>query len=392
MQSPDCSKFYDVLVDLSKHLPSDLTLPADPHTNLWDFYQSLSCIATLDRDHVFIFVHIPLLHRTNVLQLYKVHNLPVPISLNSTSTVAKFDVESLGIGVNDQRTQFALLTDNELIDCSRPLQTHCKIQSPLYPTNVNRFCVISLFLGDKARIANNCRKILQSNFILPQAKYINNGRWIISNRQKFRLNIVCPSQNTLVTDVEPAVSLFRLNKSCTATSDVITLTPFFQSKSTFTLDNSKLVTNYELTPIGNLSILKPGLIPFHNPEVHKGKEKNRDLNVEDLKNSEDNLLNKMSDFQALDSNSVHNPSNSWFLYFLLSLIIILIVSFIGFVIYWFIFMKSKRPFPNKSIEVSPTNPLELTEECPDVTAVNGGENDGIVVAPSVSTAHEYKLC
>ena len=83
------------------------------------------------------------------------------------------------------------------------------------------------------------------------------------------------------------------------------------------------MTNFELTPLRNLSILKPGLVPFHNPEVHKSNEKNRDLNVEDLKISEDDLLDTLSDLQALDSKESHvnNPSNSWFSYLLLSLII-----------------------------------------------------------------------
>ncbi len=77
-----------------------MKLPADPRSDIWYFYNTLSCTAYLDGHNILIVLSIPLLDRRENYEIYKIHNLPVPmnnalISDNRDSDIiAKYDLSS----------------------------------------------------------------------------------------------------------------------------------------------------------------------------------------------------------------------------------------------------------------------------------------------------------
>lgn len=73
---------------------------------------------------------------------------------NGCSMVAQYDLEANSIAGNTDRTQYMLLSSNELRSCSNPLMGFCFAKSPVYKTSVSKLCIIALFLRKSKRLRN----------------------------------------------------------------------------------------------------------------------------------------------------------------------------------------------------------------------------------------------
>ena len=128
--TPD--EFRRVLEEIQSHLPFYLKLPSNPETNLWDFYNIPTCRTVLDKNYIYIVVSVLLLDENSKYEIYKIHNLQIP--LNTSSKVqgsgmrAKYFLESHDIAVNGDKSKYVLLNDYELQHCANPLQIFCKIE------------------------------------------------------------------------------------------------------------------------------------------------------------------------------------------------------------------------------------------------------------------------
>ena len=67
-----------LLLDIKEHLLSNQRLPGYPSTDLWRFYQILTRSTVPEKTRILVFVSIPLLNIDDELELYEVHNLPLP--------------------------------------------------------------------------------------------------------------------------------------------------------------------------------------------------------------------------------------------------------------------------------------------------------------------------
>ena len=87
----------------------------------------------------------------NHFEIYKVINLPVPImedsleSIDTHTVVARYDLESVGLAINLQRTKYVLLNQKHLDQCTNPRLGICDMKLPIYPVNLSNKCVVSLF-------------------------------------------------------------------------------------------------------------------------------------------------------------------------------------------------------------------------------------------------------
>ena len=105
-------------------------------------------------------VPIPFLDFSEKLEVYKVHNLPMPFvhsqfQLGKSMTV-KFELESSAIAVDTKHTKFILLDEEELEVCSKHFVGFCVIKSALYPLNVNQYCITAMFINKCKAIARRC--------------------------------------------------------------------------------------------------------------------------------------------------------------------------------------------------------------------------------------------
>ena len=64
-----------LLLDVKDKLPVSLQLPADPESNIWYFYNTLTCTAYLDGHKILIVLTIPLLDRKEIFEFIIYPNL-----------------------------------------------------------------------------------------------------------------------------------------------------------------------------------------------------------------------------------------------------------------------------------------------------------------------------
>lgn len=239
--TPD--EFRQVLKEIQSHLPFYLKLPNDPETNLWDFYNILTCRTVLDQDHIYIVISVPLLDENSKYEIYKIHNLPVPFNtsskVQSSGMVAKYSLESHAIAVNGDKSKYVLLSDYELQHCANPLQTFCKIGSPIYPINLSELCIIALYLDNEDNINNFCKTMISPSSKKPLAHYLVNGIWIIAATKPLQFTVVCPESNLRESTlkVKPPLGVVKLPMSCTASNNYLYLPAFYQNESKYEIND-----------------------------------------------------------------------------------------------------------------------------------------------------------
>ena len=315
-----------LLLDIESHLEPHLKLPADPQKELWTFYQFLTCSTILQNNMILVLVPIPLLDFSYEFEVYRVHNLPVPFtqtnSKESTPMTAQYDLESEALVVNVQRTRFAFITEEELEGCSKPLLSFCAIRNPVYPLNVNRFCVTALFMNKTSEIEEFCQTRVKLSSMLPVARYVTDGLWLLSLNIPMRFSINCPSQPLRSIQVHPPIGTLKLAKSCTATADEMTLTPYYQRESEFQVNYTLVYKQIRLT---DLKLWQP----FHSalPNFTKIQFPRKLKGIKDIPMQ--HLINTIRDLQNPDEKK---GRSIWF-YFAIGSVILVILAVTGLVVY-----------------------------------------------------------
>lgn len=268
-----------LLLEIEAHLPTSLHLPGDPEKNLWKYYQMLTCKTVLEKDKIFVIVPVPLLDQDDFLEIFQIQNLPVPmghvVADKTMSTMtAQYTLEATALAVDKKRTRFALLDERDLVECTKPSLGFCSIKSPMYPINLNKFCVVALFMKDSRGIRLTCQSQVMLDSILPMAQYLAEGVWAVSTNAPFRLNVVCKDNTVSTAMAQPPVSLVKLNKSCSATSNELFLTPYFETESMFeNTDSFRVFTqNYVLSNVTLWRPFQAGIPPAKKIKIPKELE------------------------------------------------------------------------------------------------------------------------
>lgn len=184
----------ELLTEIETKLPRVMSLPANPRKDLWLLYSTLTCTTVLHNDSIVVVLNIPLLDYERQFELYIAHNLDIPL-LNHTDIVdykfmAKYQLESRYLAINKRRTQYALLSEIEAKNCLAN-NLYCHIKSPVYAVMSSKMCVIKLVLNIEPEIKKYCRKIVDSNIVLPKAEYLSDGHWLISTKTPLQFSIEC---------------------------------------------------------------------------------------------------------------------------------------------------------------------------------------------------------
>ncbi|CAC5422638.1 unnamed protein product [Mytilus coruscus] len=228
-----------LLTDIKRRLPATLKIPGDEIKDIWNFYKFLTCSTVLDENRIIIIITLPLLDIRDSYAIYKIHNLPVPTKVtdknsDSSDMVAQYELEAVVIAANQEKTKYMLLSNQEIDKCSNPLVNFCEIKSPVYPVNLSKLCVIALF-ANKENWKTRCTVKVRPNTVLPMATYLTDSMWAVTTINEFRITIRCDDKTNMLTDqiINPPTTIINLKRTCTATSDHLTLLSTYQMESTF---------------------------------------------------------------------------------------------------------------------------------------------------------------
>jgi hypothetical protein len=168
-----------LLMPIKTLLPPMLTLIGDPMTDLFLFFRNLECVAISDDQQILITIYIPLLRLDSVFEVFAIYSLPLPHiqtanfmipdkqdrNMHDLNLVASYQVESNAMVINKARTKYALLDDDEFVICSH--FKWCFTKSPVYPVNLAKLCLISLFLMNNDAVEKNCEVTVTLDRKLP---------------------------------------------------------------------------------------------------------------------------------------------------------------------------------------------------------------------------------
>ena len=236
-----------MLRDIARLLPRNIYLPINPDKNLYKFYKTIKSTAAIQGNKIYTILDIPLLSLEDRMDIFQAHNLPIPYTNmfgeNETipidyghHMVAKYKLEADIFAIDKSKSRYVLLSKQEAIGCNTYGRGFCKLSSPVYYSNVSKFCVIVLFMMDVSKLQQYCNIIVEPNAILPNAKFIRNGMWIISTIIPINFNIQCHDgrdvKRTRTLTIVPPISELHLPAGCVATSGSIILPEFqeFTSK------------------------------------------------------------------------------------------------------------------------------------------------------------------
>ena len=268
------------------------------------------------------------------MEVYLIYNLPLPninrysIKLSNLSKkikrmTAQYMLEANAIAINKARTKFTLLNELEARDCSKPLSTYCEFQSPILPTNINRYCVVALLTGTKRHIKNACKIVVKPNEMLPLAKHIQNGLWMISTNQVFIFNIYCKDKENAQTRrirVIPPMGVISLKPGCQADSKFLTLPPIYDFSSTVKLKGQ--ITQLERMSKENFSLWQPltkSKLGVNFSWSIENLSKIQEIKMEDL-------LAELNNVEAISVND--DNKWEWWQYLLIGIALFLIISII----------------------------------------------------------------
>ena len=111
----------------------------------------MTCVIYLEDDEIRIILKIPLINTREEYEVYKIHNLPLPVHRvipNQTDILLKYSLETEMLMVSKDKETFSLLSESTFQMCNSYQFLSfqfCNPEAAFYQTNINKFCVIALF-------------------------------------------------------------------------------------------------------------------------------------------------------------------------------------------------------------------------------------------------------
>ena len=229
-----------LLVEIQSKLAMNYELPKNPNIDIWYFYKTLLCMTYMENDQIRIVLKIPLINTKEKYDIFKVHNIPVPFYNTSIldevkHCLVKYELEAGLLLFSKNREEYAFLSENDYYMCNRHKLHFCNPKAIIYPTNMNKLCVVALFMKDQSDVKRFCKQTVVLNQKLPLVRYLSSGIWLIVTNENLKFTVNCQSGDTESTEVhvEAPFGILHLNNTCRASNRYLRLLGFFDRSSTF---------------------------------------------------------------------------------------------------------------------------------------------------------------
>ena len=263
-------EFKLVLKDIETQLPKSFGLPVDVDVELWSLYKNLVCQTIMEDNRILIVIPIPLIDYTKQMDIYKVYNLPLPIStVYNTNNVTKneiltyYDLEAKYMAINPERTQFMLLDQKDREKCRVGFSKLCTLRKPIHQTNLANKCLVAVFNDDKIKMKRLCSTLVALGDDLPEIQYLSDDTYIIITRTPLTLNLACDDTVRQKIEISVPYGFIRVRKGCVATSNKVTLAGSYEHGSSHKIHNDALdmLKSYNFS---NLKIWEPFKVKMPN--------------------------------------------------------------------------------------------------------------------------------
>lgn len=297
-----------LLLDIKAHLPPTLALIGNPRTDLWLFYRQLSTTALLDENKIVAVINIPVLQISNQFEVYRVYSLPLPTeqmqtdNSNAPDMTASFKLEARGLMIDKGRTKYALLSEAEVDKCSDLSVKWCNVESPLFPVNLAKLCIVNLFLRNQEASQKYCQSIVTLNTRLPLGLPLFNSMWAIALQNELRFSFVCNESVSKTETVTGPLSILEVPPSCVASNDYMILSSSYTIKREYKISDTEIDLLRHLN-ISQFNIWSPFVQNFSNFTTIPLPEPLRQIQQIPL----GSLINQLQTLHEID----YDGSNGW---------------------------------------------------------------------------------
>ena len=220
----------ELLIEVESKLPNNFELPRSPRKDIWYFIKTLTCITYLEDNEIRIVLKIPLINTREEYEVYKIHNLPLPMHRvlpNQTGILLKYSLETEILMISKDKERFSLLSESAFQMCNSYHFQFCNPETAFY--------VIALFRQNAHDIKTFCKQMVVLDQKLPTTKYLSYGIWIVVTDKPLTFTLNCQSYEPKIGDIKvaPPFGIIKLNNTCKASNKYLQLPEYFGKHSHF---------------------------------------------------------------------------------------------------------------------------------------------------------------
>ena len=323
----------ELLIEVESKLPNNFELPRNPRKDIWYFYKTLTSITYLEDNEIRIVLKIPLINTKEEYEVYRIYNLPLPMATKQTNIMLKYTLETDMLMVSKDRSKFSLLTESAFHMCNSFHYRFCNPETAFYQANINRFCVVALFMQNQRDIKTFCKQMVILDQKLPLTSYLSYGLWIVVTNVPLTFTINCQSHKPKTYDIktESPFGIIKLNNTCKASNKYLQLPEYFGKHSYFERSDP-LQALLKLYNITNFSIWNDSKTDFVKLKSLKLPSHLLDLKEIPMQN----FLHETGIYKSVNVDNVKSGTN-WTVVAIISIASVLCII----IIVWFMLRKFK---------------------------------------------------
>ena len=323
----------ELLIEVESKLPNNFELPRNPRKDIWYFYKTLTSITYLEDNEIRIVLKIPLINTKEEYEVYRIYNLPLPMATKQTNIMLKYTLETDMLMVSKDRSKFSLLTESAFHMCNSFHYRFCNPETAFYQANINRFCVVALFMQNQRDIKTFCKQMVILDQKLPLTSYLSYGLWIVVTNVPLTFTINCQSHKPKTYDIkiESPFGIIKLNNTCKASNKYLQLPEYFGKHSYFERSDP-LQALLKLHNITNFSIWNDSKTDFVKLKSLKLPSHLLDLKEIPMQN----FLRETGIYKSVKVDNVKSSTN-WTVVAIISIASVLCII----IIFWFMLRKFK---------------------------------------------------
>ena len=323
----------ELLIEVESKLPNNFELPRNPRKDIWYFYKTLTSITYLEDNEIRIVLKIPLINTKEEYEVYRIYNLPLPMATKQTNIMLKYTLETDMLMVSKDRSKFSLLTESAFHMCNSFHYRFCNPETAFYQANINRFCVVALFMQNQRDIKTFCKQMVILDQKLPLTRYLSYGLWIVVTNVPLTFTINCQSHKPKTYDIkiESPFGIIKLNNTCKASNKYLQLPEYFGKHSYFERSDP-LQALLKLHNISNFSIWNDSKTDFVKLKSIKLPSHLLDLKEIPMQN----FLRETGIYKSVKVDNVKSSTN-WTVVAIISIASVLCII----IIVWFMLRKFK---------------------------------------------------
>ena len=197
-----------------------LSLPEELMINLvYKYYKMVQFELTMNEEVMLGVLQVPLIEKNKHFRLYKIYNLPLPLSEANLQVQYNLTHKYLAITNGDQYVAFP--SEEEIMGCQLTASAFCELNKAIFPTIGLESCEFALYQQNHQQI-HTCCNVKTTPFKNDYAVSLEPNYWLIASKKQIVLHINC-LRDTTYLEIKSPIDVIHLEDGCEATSASLVL-------------------------------------------------------------------------------------------------------------------------------------------------------------------------